>query len=66
MTSATQAIIVAMIAAVPPTLAVLWNIKKTRELHVIVNSRLTELLEVTSKAEHAKGVIEGSSSKGSK
>lgn len=72
---AAQAIVVAIITATPPTLAVMWNIKKTRELHVVVNSRLTELLattkreaiaksEVTALEEHAKGVIAGKRTKG--
>lgn len=60
----TDTVQIAVIAAVPPTLvavgslfASLWNGKKINELHVIVNSRLSELLDTTSTASEARGVL---------
>jgi hypothetical protein len=57
---------IALIAGVPPTLvaaaalvASVLNHKKIQELHVIVNSRLTELLNETRIASHAEGKAEG-------
>lgn len=37
-------------------LAYLGN-KKTQEVHFLVNSRLTELLELTERSAHAAGVL---------
>jgi hypothetical protein len=42
-----RAIIVAVIAATPPTIVALRASQKVDALHVIVNSRLSELLAVT-------------------
>lgn len=61
-----QIVKVALIAAAPPTLAALAtmvgnirNGRKLKELHVIVNSRLTELLAASKAASHAEGKAEG-------
>jgi hypothetical protein len=61
---------VAIITALPPTVVAaaalitsLSNHKDIKELHVIVNSRLSELLEQKGKAEHAAGRREGIESK---
>lgn len=35
------------------------NRKDIREVHVLINSRLTQLLELTKKSSHAEGVLEG-------
>jgi hypothetical protein len=65
-----ESLIVAVIAAVPliiTSTASLITAVKTRkavqELHLAVNSRLTELLEQTAKASHADGVVEGKEGK---
>lgn len=56
------AITIAIIAALPPTLAAVlaWagsrrNSRQIQEIHVSVNSRLTELLALTAKSSHAAG-----------
>jgi hypothetical protein len=61
-----EAIQVALIAAVPPTIvagaaliASISNHQKINELHVIVNSRLTELLDSNKRADIAEGRAEG-------
>ena len=53
-------IIVAAIAALPTTLASLLALFKISSVHKEINSRMTELLELTRKASHAEGVKEGS------
>lgn len=57
------AIIVALITIVPTTLAVLvtWrsNKKAIKEVHVLINSRMSELLETTKSDSKAKGKSEG-------
>jgi hypothetical protein len=62
----TDIVRVALITATPPTIvalgalaASLSNYRKIAELHVIVNSRLSELLKVTGKASFAEGKAEG-------
>lgn len=59
-------IVSAAIATVPPTIFALAalraskdNGKKVEELHLAVNSRLSQLIEQTQKASHAEGVAEG-------
>ncbi len=37
----------------------MWNTWRIRELHVVVNSRLTELLQVTALAARAEGHLQG-------
>lgn len=60
----TDAVQIALIAATPPTLVALgaiiisWrNGRKTDELKVTVDGRLSELLEVTATSAEAKGVL---------
>lgn len=55
-------IIVALIITLPPTITaiaslvlIILNKRKLQELHVAINSRLTELLEITAKASLAEG-----------
>lgn len=59
-------VLLALVATVPPTVmalaALVAAIKashKVENLHVAVNSRLTELLETTRKAAEAKGRLAG-------
>ena len=59
-------IIVASIAAIPPTIAavasiwVSWrNSDKLDDIHITLNSRLTQLLQQTSMASRAAGKVEG-------
>jgi hypothetical protein len=59
----TEGIQVAMISALPPSLVALFglivglrNQRKIQEVHVLFNSRMTELLKLTASAAHAKGV----------
>lgn len=35
-----------------------WNSRSIKEVHVMVNSRLSELLALTKKSSHAEGVKE--------
>lgn len=46
-------------AAVAAVLVSIWNTIKIREVHVLVNSRLTELLTITRDASKAEGLKEG-------
>ena len=48
--------IVAVIVAGMPAMIALMKIK---ELHVLINSRLSELIEATAKASHSEGQMEG-------
>jgi hypothetical protein len=57
----TDAIIVAIIAGVPGTLAALlgvFNRAKLGQVSAQVDGRLTELLELTRKSSHAEGVLD--------
>ena len=56
-------VIIAAIAAIPPTLAALLALVKSikvekavQEVHLSVNSRLDQLLKSTSLASHAEGM----------
>lgn len=54
--------LLALIAALAAAGAVVLggiNKAKLNELHISVNSRLTELLEQKGKASHAEGVVQG-------
>lgn len=58
-----ETIIVAVIAAIPTTLASIAaflqsrkNTAKLAAIHVEINGRLTQLLELTGKASHAQGM----------
>lgn len=53
-----DAVIIALVAAMPGVLATVVGVVNRRsiaELHIAVNSRLTELLELTAKAARAEG-----------
>jgi vacuolar-type H+-ATPase subunit H len=47
--------IAVIVAGMPAILALL----KIRELHVLINSRLTQLMDATAKASHSEGQLEG-------
>ena len=49
------AIIAVITAGMPAMLALL----KIKELHVLINRRLSELIEATAKASHSAGQLEG-------
>jgi hypothetical protein len=53
-----QLIVLAIIAAVPPTLVGLASLFQATRTHRIVNSRMTELLELTRKSSEAKGTLD--------
>lgn len=65
----TESVQTALIASIVPTITAIGVIivalrqkiaeKKVDDLHIVVNSRLTELLKVTTESEHAKGKLEG-------
>lgn len=48
-----------VVVAVISALAAIYAVIKVKELHIIVNSRLTELLERSGKAQRAEGKEEG-------
>jgi hypothetical protein len=52
------AIIAAVFAGVAAVLSAI-NRGKINEVHVALNSRLTQLIDQTSKAAHAEGVVQG-------
>lgn len=47
------------IAAIVAAGVSFWNTRKINEIHVIINSRLTELLALTKTSSKAEGVKEG-------
>jgi hypothetical protein len=56
---------VAIIGAIPPTVGATFGVilgfinrAKIKDLHVIVNSRLTQLLELTATSSEARGALE--------
>jgi hypothetical protein len=52
-----EQLLVALIATIPSLIA----LYKIRELHILINSRLTELLNSVRIQSHAEGVLEGKS-----
>lgn len=54
----TEAVQVALIVTVPPTLLALLTLRQVRVVHKIMNSRLDELVNLTRKDAHAEGVKE--------
>jgi len=46
----TDPIKVALIASITPTIVALWNIKKSNEIHVLVNSNFTKVKEALAEA----------------
>lgn len=65
----TDAVIVAVVGAVPAVLALVAGLANGRkaaknataitELHLLINSRLSELLALTASASHAEGLAAG-------
>jgi hypothetical protein len=60
----------ALIAAIAPTLTgvltliAAWMTRRAvKEVHVSLNSRLSQLLTATAKEQHAAGVVEGKASR---
>jgi hypothetical protein len=51
-------IITALIAAVPPTIMAWVSWRESKKVHLAVNSRMTELLEITRSDSRAKGKVE--------
>ena len=60
-------VLAAVIAAIPPTLVAIVGVvvtirgqvksqEKIQQVHIEINSRMTQLLDLTSKASHAEGV----------
>lgn len=49
------AVIAVVVAGMPAMIALM----KIKQLHVLINSRLTQLLEITAKASHSAGQLEG-------
>lgn len=52
-------ILVALIAAAPPSVLAWLAWKQARNTHLMVNSRLDELVKLTSSRARAKGRMEG-------
>lgn len=59
----TESVQIAIITAVPPMLVALTGfvimLKRIRDVHIQINSRMDELLRTTGTAEHARGQAEG-------
>ncbi len=59
----TEAVQIALITAVPPTVVAVTGIlvvlSRIKAVHVQINSRMDELLRTTGTAEHARGQAEG-------
>jgi hypothetical protein len=53
------AVIITALASVGAVAVSLWNLLKIQELHIIVNSRLTELIAVSAHAARANGIAQG-------
>ena len=49
------AVIAVIVAGMPAMIALL----KIKELHILINSRLSELVQATAKASHSAGQLEG-------
>lgn len=53
------AILVALIAAIPPTIIGWLNIRKANEIHVLVNSNLTKVKDELARANTLIGQLTG-------
>lgn len=53
-----EAVQVALIVSVPPTLLALLTLRQVKVVHNIMNSRLDALVKLTRKDAHAEGVKE--------
>ena len=56
-------LLIGVIAAIPPTIAALATLRKAKETHHVVNSRMDELLETVRREARAAGVKEGESNR---
>jgi hypothetical protein len=54
----TDTVQIALIVAIPPTLVALGGLVQAIRTHGLVNSRMTELLDLTRKSSKAEGVQE--------
>ena len=54
-----EAVVGAIIAVITAGMPAMLALLKIKELHVLVNSRLSELIEATAKASHSAGQLEG-------
>lgn len=54
-----ETIIVALIAAIPPTLMALLAWRESKRIHLTINSRMDELLSASKAESHAEGREEG-------
>ncbi len=54
-----EAVVGALIAVITAGMPAMLALLKLKELHVLINSRLSELIEATAKASHSAGQIEG-------
>lgn len=59
MTTMEVADIVIAVSAVGGLALSIFNYRKIEEVHILVNSRLSELLALTSASSHAAGKLEG-------
>lgn len=57
MTIEAKDVLLAGIAAIPPTIAAIAAFISIRKTHIAVNSRLTQLLETVSDAKFAEGKV---------
>ncbi len=54
-----EAVVGALIAVITAGMPAMLALLKLKELHVLINSRLSELIEATAKASHSAGQLEG-------
>jgi cell division septum initiation protein DivIVA len=54
-----EAVVGAIIAVITAGMPAMLALLKIKELHVLINSRLSELIEATAKASHSAGQLEG-------
>ncbi len=52
--------IITAVAALAAVVVSLWNGRKIQDIHIAINSRMDQLLELTKSAEHARGMKEQS------
>jgi cell division septum initiation protein DivIVA len=54
-----EAVVGTIIAVITAGMPAMLALLKIKELHVLINSRLSELIEATAKASHSAGQLEG-------
>lgn len=57
-----DAVVVALIVSVPPTIVALLSWRQSRANHYLINSRMTELLQAATGQARAEGVATGEQS----